>query len=68
MPDDPILQAQLSAPTWDPTNKGKILIEAKKSMRTRGVPSPDYADALALTFAPDTLGGDFGVSDLAGLV
>ncbi len=68
MPDDPTLQAQLSAPTWDPTNKGKILIESKRSMASRGVPSPDRADALALTFAPDALGGSFGTSDLAGLV
>lgn len=68
MPDDSVLQAQLSAPTWDKTNSGKILIESKRSMASRGVPSPDCADALSLTFAPDSLGGSFGVSDLAGLV
>jgi len=68
MPDDPILIAQLSAPTWDRTNTGKIMIESKRAMAARGVLSPDYADALALTFAPATLSGDFVVADLGGLV
>lgn len=68
MPDDPILIAQLSAPTWDRTNSGKILIESKRAMAARGVLSPDYADALALTFAPATLSGDFVAADLGGLI
>ena len=35
------------------TRKGgeAILLEGKKEMRTRGVPSPNVADALACTFA-----------------
>ncbi len=68
MPNDPTLQAQLSLPTWDATNGGKVLIESKASMRKRGVPSPDHADALALTFAPATLSGSFQSSDLGGLI
>ena len=28
-----------------------IVLEAKKDMKKRGLPSPDMADALALTFA-----------------
>jgi hypothetical protein len=34
---------------------GKIKIESKKDMVERGVKSPDYADALALCFAPDVV-------------
>lgn len=32
---------------------GKIQLEAKKDMKKRGIPSPNRADALALTFAFD---------------
>ena len=31
--------------------KGQIQLEKKKDMKKRGLPSPDMADALALTFA-----------------
>ena len=30
---------------------GKLQLESKKDMKARGVPSPNRADALALTFA-----------------
>lgn len=68
MPNDPVLQSELSMPTWDPTSSGKILIESKKSMKSRGVSSPDRADALALTFLPEELSGGFGVSEIEGLL
>jgi hypothetical protein len=61
MPDDHALQTQLSLPTWDRTATGKVLIESKRSMQNRGVKSPDYADALAFTFVPPELAGDFEV-------
>ena len=35
------------------TLKGQIRLETKPDMKKRGLPSPDYADALALTFASD---------------
>jgi hypothetical protein len=36
------------------TSEGKLLLESKQDMRKRGVPSPDEADAVALTFSePD---------------
>lgn len=50
--DDPRVRAQLSLPRYGYTTSGKIQIERKESMRSRGVPSPDHADALVLTFAP----------------
>jgi len=34
------------------TSSGKTKMESKKDLRKRGVESPDFADALALTFAP----------------
>ncbi len=50
------LVSQLSQPKWHFYGRGKIIIESKDDMRKRGIPSPDYADALALTMLepPDT--------------
>jgi hypothetical protein len=44
----------------DPENaNGKLLLESKKEMRARGIPSPDEDDAIALCFSePD--GAGFG--------
>ena len=44
-------QEELTGPTYTFTVKEAILLESKKDMRRRGVPSPNLADALALTFA-----------------
>lgn len=52
LPADAELIAQLSLPLIRRTETGKIKIESKEDMAKRGVASPDYADALALTFAP----------------
>lgn len=55
IPNDPILHSQITGPEYYivPTGKnaGKIVLESKKDMLTRGVSSPDRADGLALTFA-----------------
>jgi phage terminase large subunit len=53
IPGDPQLErliAQLSQPKWLRRDNGKIIIESKESMAKRGLASPDYADALILTF------------------
>lgn len=52
IPDDPNLSSQLSLPKYFYTTVGKIQIESKERMASRSVASPDYADALILTFAP----------------
>ena len=52
MPDDHKLIGQVSMVRWFRNDKGKIIIESKKQLAQRGVPCPDYADALALTFSP----------------
>jgi phage terminase large subunit len=42
--------AQLATIHWKATPQGKIAIESKEEMRSRGVKSPDRADALMLAF------------------
>lgn len=44
----------LCGPQYWFTPAGKMILEAKEDMRDRGLPSPDYGDALALTFAVPT--------------
>jgi hypothetical protein len=39
------------APTYGFDSAGKIVVEPKSLMKKRKLPSPDYADALGLTFA-----------------
>jgi phage terminase large subunit len=51
IPDHPQLIAELSQPLHRRTETGKIKLEGKDEMRRRGVASPDYGDALALSFA-----------------
>jgi hypothetical protein len=46
------LVVQLSLPKMFRTEKGKMILETKTQLATRGVPSPDEADALMLTFVP----------------
>ncbi len=48
---NPDLRDDLVAPEYFLTSTGKIQLEAKDSMRRRGLASPDLGDALALTFA-----------------
>ena len=52
LPATPELIPDLTAPTYTYANAaGKLALESKDDMRERGLPSPDIADALALTFA-----------------
>ncbi len=48
---DPQLEADLVGPGIRPDNQQRVWLEDKKSMKARGLDSPDDADALALTFA-----------------
>lgn len=56
LPDDPKdtgtqrLITQLSQLKWYRRDTGKIIMESKESLAKRGISSPDYADALVLTF------------------
>jgi hypothetical protein len=50
-PNDEVLYQDLIGLETVPRLDGKILLESKEDMKARGVPSPNRADALALTFA-----------------
>ena len=48
----------LIGPETKPRLDGKIQLEAKEDMKRRGIPSPNRADALALTFAMPVMSKD----------
>lgn len=50
-PDDDVLYQDLIGPETVARLDGKLQIEAKKDMKARGLPSPNRADALVLSFA-----------------
>lgn len=51
IPKDTALHDELLSPETVPRADGKLLLEPKAAMKARGLPSPNRADALALTFA-----------------
>lgn len=51
LPRDEDLAGQLASRKFTITRRGTIRLESKAEMKRRGLPSPDRADALALTFA-----------------
>jgi hypothetical protein len=51
IPNDAGLKQDLAAPTYKFNAAGKIQLESKDEIKKRGMPSPDIADALAVTFA-----------------
>ncbi len=51
IPRDRQLKADLTGPMRKFNSSGAIILESKKEMRSRGLASPDAADALAVTFA-----------------
>jgi hypothetical protein len=51
IPKDRFLKTDLISPMMKPDSRGTIFLESKKDMKSRGLASPDAADALAVTFA-----------------
>lgn len=52
IPDDAALRSELASVRYGyNTRDQRVRLEAKHALRNRGLPSPDSADALALTFA-----------------
>ena len=51
IPKDPVLHQDLIGPETVPRLDGKIQLESKKDMKGRGIPSPNRADSLMLSFA-----------------
>lgn len=54
-PDDDELAAQLTNVKYGVNRHGQIWVETKEEMKSRGVASPDRADALCYSVAPDEL-------------
>lgn len=50
------LHMELTGPETVPRMDGKLQLESKKDMKARGLPSPNRADALALSFAVPVTG------------
>ena len=46
LPDDDLLHSQMTTRRSKPNSKGKLQLEPKDQMRSRGLPSPDRADAV----------------------
>jgi hypothetical protein len=51
IPEDQILETDLTGPGYHLNRKEELVLESKQDMVKRGIASPDYGDALALTFA-----------------
>ena len=51
IPVDRQLKSDLTGPAMKIDSSGAIQLEGKKEMKSRGLASPDAADALAVTFA-----------------
>ena len=52
IPNNPRLRDDLAGPGYEfMPGSDRIKLESKKKMKARGIPSPDYGDALACTFA-----------------
>ena len=51
IPADRLLKTDLTGPKMKPDSAGTIFLESKKDMKSRGLASPDAADAIAVTFA-----------------
>lgn len=51
LPDDIELETDLTGPEYSMDKYGRIQLEKKEDMKSRGLASPDSADALALSFA-----------------
>lgn len=50
LPNDDSLARDLTAPEYDFDARNRVQLEKKEDMKSRDLPSPDSADALALTF------------------
>lgn len=55
-----ILFSELVVPTYTFSSTGKISVESKDSLKSRGHKSPDVADSFLLTFAEDLSGAMYG--------
>lgn len=64
LPYDDKLRADLCAPRVSYNSDGRMQVESKQQLRSRGYASPDTADALCLTFAPAGMALQLGLGNL----
>lgn len=50
LPDEDALQSDLCTPNYERDSMDRIVLESKDKIKKRGLPSPDFGDACALTF------------------
>lgn len=69
LPPNDELSQDLTEPNWTTNSSGKILLEPKDSIKARLSRSPDFGDALALTYYPRNVSaprnmdmGGFGIN------
>jgi hypothetical protein len=67
LPNDPELIAQLTSRRGWPDSKGRLQLESKADMRSRGLPSPDRADAVLGTMLPACRSASDDVNILVGV-
>ena len=68
IPQDRILKNDLIGPMKKPNSSGTIFLEGKKEMKSRGLASPDAADAIAVTFAFPVAHRDYNSRNLTRTV
>lgn len=51
LPNDPALKLELTSVEFQTADSGQTKLESKEDLRSRGMKSPDRADAVAMTFA-----------------
>ena len=52
LPENAKLKSQLADIRYKYNKRNQLLIESKEEARSRGVKSPDYADALLMLYKP----------------
>jgi len=67
VPDDDTLHGELCSLGFKENSSGQLQIESKDDLRSRGMPSPDGADALSLTFFGGCYGGNEAVIEIPQL-
>jgi len=67
MKDLEYLKAELSRPQVDYDKNGRVMVESKKDMKKRGIPSPNKGDAFIMTIAPVKSGLNINPNALNGV-
>lgn len=60
LPNDRELIGQLTSRSSSPDSKGRLVLESKADMRSRGLSSPDRADAILGAVARNVVAADYG--------